>query len=548
MICGEYLPPGADQFHVTISVESHDSQKPTGRREMYPSLVVFVLAFSPATLALDNGLMRTPPMGWLAWERFRCDIDCKNDPSNCIRYGGRVGTGGTGLSLCERLFRDMADRLAEDGWRELGYVYVNIDDCWSSMERDKEGRLQPDPDRFPGGIPRLAQYIHNRGLKLGIYGDLGTHTCGGYPGTTLDKVAVDAQTFADWGVDMLKLDGCYSNVTEQAKGEEEEEMEKEGGRERTDEEGNDCCGTDGEKERVREGRDEEGPRMTKERRRKRDERGYPLMSKALNATQRPIAYSCSWPAYQGGLPPDVNYTQLGEICNLWRNYDDIQDSWDSVLSIVDWFSDNQDVLQAAAGPGRWNDPDMVRQSLSLLEQSRSQMALWAIMAAPLFMSNDLRTLSSEARAILQNKVLIGINQDPLGVQGVRLLKEKSRIEVFWRPLVDSASALVFFSRRTDMPYRYRTSLLNLGYPSGSYKSSVVVKDQRETERELEERAVYDVFTEKTLPVLKHDTYFTVSINPTGVVTWLLTPTMHWGQAQETMTYNFVEEAVDSTFL
>ncbi|KAG9342760.1 hypothetical protein JZ751_015624 [Albula glossodonta] len=403
---------------------------------MYPSLVVFVLAFSPATLALDNGLMRTPPMGWLAWERFRCDIDCKNDPSNCIS---------------ERLFRDMADRLAEDGWRELGYVYVNIDDCWSSMERDKEGRLQPDPDRFPGGIPRLAQYIHNRGLKLGIYGDLGTHTCGGYPGTTLDKVAVDAQTFADWGVDMLKLDGCYSNVTEQAK-------------------------------------------------------GYPLMSKALNATQRPIAYSCSWPAYQGGLPPDVNYTQLREICNLWRNYDDIQDSWDSVLSIVDWFSDNQDVLQAAAGPGRWNDPDM--------------MALWAIMAAPLFMSNDLRTLSSEARAILQNKVLIGINQDPLGVQGVRLLKEKSRIEVFWRPLVDSASAL----------------------------SSVVVKDQRETERELEERAVYDVFTEKTMPVLKHDTYFTVSINPTGVVTWLLTPTMHWGQAQEAMKYNYVEEAVDSTFL
>ncbi|KAI1885539.1 hypothetical protein AGOR_G00204820 [Albula goreensis] len=428
---------------------------------MYPSLVVFVLAFSLATLALDNGLMRTPPMGWLAWERFRCDIDCKNDPSNCIS---------------ERLFRDMADRLAEDGWRELGYVYVNIDDCWSSMERDKEGRLQPDPDRFPGGIPKLAKYIHDRGLKLGIYGDLGTHTCGGYPGTTLDKVAVDAQTFADWGVDMLKLDGCYSNVTEQAK-------------------------------------------------------GYPLMSKALNATQRPIAYSCSWPAYQGGLPPDVNYTQLGEICNLWRNYDDIQDSWDSVLSIVDWFSDNQDVLQSAAGPGRWNDPDMliVGDFGLSLEQSRSQMALWAIMAAPLFMSNDLRTLSSEARAILQNKVLIGINQDPLGVQGVRLLKEKSRIEVFWRPLVDSASALVFFSRRTDMPYRYRTSLLNLGYPSGSYK-------------------VYDVFTEKTLPVLKHDTYFTVSINPTGVVTWLLTPTMHWGQAQEAMKYNFVEEAIDSTFL
>uniref|UniRef100_A0A3Q4I1U0 Alpha-galactosidase n=1 Tax=Neolamprologus brichardi TaxID=32507 RepID=A0A3Q4I1U0_NEOBR len=207
-------------------------------------------------------------------------------------------------SSSENLFTDMADRLAEDGWKELGYVYVNIDDCWSSKQRDNQGRLQPDPKRFPGGIKKLAHYLHNRGLKLGIYGDMGKLTCRGYPGTPLDKIELDAQTFADWEVDMFKYDGCYSNATEQ-------------------------------------------------------ELGYPLMSKALNATGRPIGYSCSWPAYQGGLPPKVNYTQLGEICNLWRNYDDIQDSWDSVLNIVDWFSENQDVLTPAAGPGRWNDPDMV---------------------------------------------------------------------------------------------------------------------------------------------------------------------------------------------
>ncbi|XP_036395216.1 alpha-N-acetylgalactosaminidase-like [Megalops cyprinoides] len=427
------------------------------------SLAIYVLAFFPTTFALDNGLMKTPPMGWLAWERFRCDIDCRHDPKNCIS---------------ERLFMDMADRLAEDGWRELGYVYINIDDCWSSMERDKEGRLQPDPQRFPGGIPKLARYIHDRGLKLGIYGDLGTHTCGGYPGTTLDKIHTDAQTFADWGVDMLKLDGCYSNSTEQ-------------------------------------------------------EQGYPLMSKALNATGRLIAYSCSWPAYQGGLPPNVNYTQLGEICNLWRNYDDIEDSWDSVLSIVDWFSDNQDLLQPAAGPGRWNDPDMLiigDFGLSL-EQSRSQMALWAIMAAPLFMSNDLRTLSNDARAILQNKVLIGINQDPMGVQGRRLLKEKTRIEVFWRPLSDSASTLVFFSRRSDMPYRYRSSLGKLGYKAGNYK-------------------VYDVFTGKTMPALTDTTNFTVSINPSGVVMWFLSPTKLWGREGEhpSLLHNHVEEIVHPILL
>ncbi|XP_041831947.1 alpha-N-acetylgalactosaminidase [Melanotaenia boesemani] len=398
---------------------------------MHFMVLVFTSVLSVTTFALDNGLMRTPPMGWLAWERFRCDIDCDHDPKNCIS---------------ENLFIDMADRLFEDGWKELGYVYVNIDDCWSSMERDKQGRLQSDPKRFPGGIQKLARYLHDRGLKLGIYGDMGTHTCGGYPGTPLDKIQIDAQTFADWEVDMFKFDGCYSNDAEQAQ-------------------------------------------------------GYPLMSKALNATGRPIGYSCSWPAYQGGLPPKVNYTQLGEICNLWRNYDDIQDSWHSVLSIVDWFFENQDILGPAAGPGRWNDPDMLLVGdfgLSV-DQSRTQMALWAIMAAPLFMSNDLRTISSEARNILQNKMAISINQDVMGIQGRRIVKEKSGIEVFWRPLSNNASALVFFSRRDDMPYRYTTSLSKLNYTTGSYK-------------------IIDVFTEKTA-ALKDSTDFVVSVNPSGVVMW-----------------------------
>uniref|UniRef100_A0A1A7XLL9 Alpha-galactosidase n=2 Tax=Iconisemion striatum TaxID=60296 RepID=A0A1A7XLL9_9TELE len=397
------------------------------------AVLVFASAATLTTFALDNGVMRTPPMGWLAWERYRCDIDCENDPKNCIS---------------ENLFIDMADRLFEDGWKELGYVYVNIDDCWSLKIRDKQGRLQPDPKRFPGGIPKLSHYMHDRGLKLGIYGDMGNYTCMGYPGTPLDKIELDAQTFADWGVDMFKFDGCYSNATDQ-------------------------------------------------------EQGYPLMSKALNATGRPIGYSCSWPAYQGGLPPKVNYTQLGQLCNLWRNYGDIQDSWDSVLSIIDWVFENQDVLTPAAGPGRWNDPDMliVGDFGLSMDQSRSQMALWAIMAAPLFMSNDLRIISGEARSILQNKMIISINQDVLGFQGRRILKEKSGIEVFWRTLSNNASALVFFSRRTDMPYRYKTSLSKLNYTAGSYK-------------------VTDVFTDKS-DMLKDSTDFVVSVNPTGVVMWYI---------------------------
>ncbi|XP_041963891.1 alpha-N-acetylgalactosaminidase-like [Alosa sapidissima] len=397
---------------------------------------IFLLAFAVASSALENGLMRTPPMGWMAWERFRCNVDCENDPKNCISEG---------------LFMDMADRLAEDGWMELGYDHVMIDDCWTSMQRDKDGRLQADPHRFPGGIAKLAHYVHQRRLKLGIYADFGTHTCGGYPGTTLDKIETDAQTFANWKVDYLKFDGCYSSAKEQ-------------------------------------------------------EKGYPAMSKALNATGRRIGYSCSWPAYQGGLPPNINYTLLGEICNLWRNYDDIEDSWKSVLSIVDWFFGNQDQLQPMAGPGHWNDPDMLiigNFGLSP-DQSRSQMALWAIMAAPLIMSNDLRTLTSEARDILQNKAIIAINQDVLGIQGRRLLQEKSRIEVYWRPLARSTSALVFFSRRSDMPYRYQTSLARFNYPAGLYD-------------------VYDVFTGTWMTLPSHDTPFTVSINPSGVVMWYVAP-------------------------
>ncbi|XP_048473288.1 alpha-N-acetylgalactosaminidase [Rhincodon typus] len=295
-------------------------------------------------------------------------------------------------------------------------------------------------------------WVHAKGLKLGIYGDLGTYTCGGYPGTTLDQIELDARTFASWGVDMLKLDGCYSNSSTKAL-------------------------------------------------------GYPLMSKALNATGRPIAFSCSWPAYEGGLPPQVNYTLLGEICNLWRNYADIDDSWESVRGIINWYSSHQDVLQPAAGPGKWNDPDMLiigNFGLSY-EQSKSQMALWAILAAPLFMSNDLRAISLKASSILQNKLLIRINQDPLGVQGRMLLKGKNNIEVWLRELSSSTMALAFFSQRTDMPYHYTTSLSQLNITTPPLFS------------------MQDVYSGWVLHRLEVNTKFTVTINPSGVVMLFVYP-------------------------
>ncbi|XP_063286361.1 alpha-N-acetylgalactosaminidase [Pelobates fuscus] len=397
-----------------------------------------LLALYMLSTALDNGLVKTPPMGWMTWERYRCNIDCKNDPDNCIS---------------ENLIKAMADKMANGGWRELGYVYLSIDDCWAKKQRDPNGRLEPDPDRFPSGIKALADYVHSRGLKLGIYSDMGNYTCGGYPGTTLDTIKIDADTFASWEVDMLKFDGCYSNDTEKAI-------------------------------------------------------GYPKMSSALNATGRPILYSCSWPAYEGGLPPKVNYTLLGGICNMWRNYDDIQDSWASVVNIIQWFAANQDALQPVAGPGHWNDPDMLitgDYGLSY-EQSKAQLAIWAIMAAPLIMSNDLRTISEEAKDLLQNRLLIYINQDSLGIQGRQVMKAGC-LSVWKRQLVNDQYAVAVLNTGNDgLPTPFSTSLgfLNITEYSAGYK-------------------LYDVFNREYVGLFKPISPINLKINPSGVVMLFIQP-------------------------
>ena len=209
--------------------------------------------------ALENGLSRTPPMGWMSWERYLCNIDCQTYPESCISEG---------------LFKRMGDLLVSEGYADAGYVQVNIDDCWSTLERDPEtDDIMPDPDRFPSGIKSLAKYMHDKDLKLGLYSDIGTKTCGGYVGMQ-DHLEQDANLFASWDIDMLKVDGCYQD-----------------------------------------------PSMMWDT--------YPELSRALNATGRPIVYSCSWPAY---LDPDYGEAndaevlkELAEICNLWRNWDDIQD-------------------------------------------------------------------------------------------------------------------------------------------------------------------------------------------------------------------------------
>nr|XP_020496101.1 alpha-galactosidase A [Labrus bergylta] len=342
-----------------------------------PVVLLSLLVLIPlAADALDNGLALKPTMGWLHWERFMCNIDCDKDPNNCIS---------------ESLYMQMADVMVKEGWKEAGYEYVCIDDCWPSHQRDAKGRLQADPKRFPGGIKKLADYVHSKGLKLGIYADVGKNTCAGYPGS-LGYYETDAQTFADWGVDLLKFDGC--NMDWKLLGE-----------------------------------------------------GYVNMSKALNQTGASILYSCEWPLYEWQFR-QPNYTAIRETCNHWRNYADVYDSWNSVKSILDWTASHQDIIGPSAGPGGWNDPDMlVIGNFGLShDQQESQMALWAIMAAPLLMSNDLRDICPRSKDLLQNRRIIAISQDPLGRQGYRTAKVDS-FEVWERPLYKNQLAIAVLNKQ-----------------------------------------------------------------------------------------------------
>ncbi|VDK28957.1 unnamed protein product [Gongylonema pulchrum] len=304
----------------------------------YFSVLLGPVIYTLAVSALENGLARTPPMGWMSWTKFYCEMDCVRHPFSCIH---------------ERLYMDMADRMVEDGYLEAGYQYVHVDDCWMERQRDQYGRLVADRQRFPHGMAALADYasshrsMHRRGLKFGIYEDYGTATCAGFPGS-YQHTKVDADTFAAWQVDYLKLDGCNINVDLMPS-------------------------------------------------------GYAEMGRMLNLTGRPI----------------VDYHLIGQHCNLWRNFDDIKRSWASIKSIIDYYDHNQDKHIPAQGPGRWHDPDMiiVGNTEITVDQAKVQMSIWSIWSSPLIMSNDLRMIAPVFREILLNRLVIAIDQDPLGIMG-----------------------------------------------------------------------------------------------------------------------------------
>lgn len=310
--------------------------------------------------ALDDGLARTPPMGFNNWNAFGCDVS-------------------------EQLIKETADIFVAKGLQAAGYEYVNIDDCWSLKERDAEtGRLVPDPVKFPSGIAGVASYVHGKGLKLGLYADAGTSTCAGYPGS-LGHEELDAQTFAEWGVDYLKYDNCYN----QSDGSQADYI-----------------------------------------------RRYTAMRDALKKTARPIVFSiCEW----GSSQP---WTWGSDVGHLWRTTGDISDDWTSLRSII---AQNAPLFPYA-GPGHWNDPDMLEIGNGRLTpvENRTHMSMWAMMAAPLIIGTDLRVATAETLSILTNADLIGIDQDRLGVQG-RVVANADGLLVLDKPLADGQRAIALYN-------------------------------------------------------------------------------------------------------
>lgn len=316
-------------------------------------------------VAVKPDLCATPPMGWSSWNHFACNIN-------------------------EQLIRETADILVSTGLRDAGYVYLNLDDCWHG-ERDADGFIHPDPDRFPSGMKALADYVHSKGLKIGIYSDAGSETCGGRPGSQGHEYQ-DALTYARWGIDYLKYDWCNTDNIN-SKG------------------------------------------------------AYSLMAKALRQSGRDIVFSlCEWGDTHA-------YAWAESIGHLWRTTGDVHCCFDCEVDYGGWKSlgvlqimDKNEPLRQYAGPNHWNDPDMleVGNGMSVAED-RTHFTMWCMMAAPLIIGCDLQAMTEDTKSILMNKEMIAIDQDPLGIQGLRY-KVESGLEYWLKPLQGGDWAFCILNR------------------------------------------------------------------------------------------------------
>ena len=350
-------------------------------RTLYFCLSLLILIAIPA-VALDNGLGKTPPMGWNSWNKFGCNVS-------------------------EKLIRETADAVVSSGMKDAGYKYVVIDDCWQ-VKRDADGTIVADAARFPSGIKALGDYVHSKGLLFGIYSDAGSKTCAGRPGSRGYEYQ-DARTYASWGVDYLKYDWC--NAARQ------DSIES-----------------------------------------------YTLMSNALKATGRPILFSmCEW----GSTKP---WLWAKDVGNMWRSTGDIVDCWDckegkwgglGVVHILDLM----DGTESYAGPGHFNDPDMLEVGNGKLtaDENKAHFAMWAILAAPLIAGNDIRSMNAETKAVLTDKEVLAIDQDTLGKQGRRVAKDGDK-EVWARELQGGNRAVALLNRAAT-PQAITVKWEDLGYPA-----------------------------------------------------------------------------------
>ena len=335
--------------------------------------------------ANDDGLAKTPPMGWNSWNVFGKDIN-------------------------EKVIRETADAMVTSGLRDAGFTYLVIDDLWQGDRDSTTGELHADKIKFPSGIKKLADYVHTKGLKFGIYSDAGTKTCGSMPGS-YGYEEQDAKLFAEWGVDYLKYDYCFCPDYVSAN--------------------NDY-------------------RMAISR--------YKAMGDALKKTGRPIVFSiCEW----GPRSPWLWGREVGG--HLWRTSYDVADIWDKpnnehspigILTSIDAVAN----LARFAGPGGWNDPDMLVIGLknsgyikgggcTEIEYS-TQMTMWSMFSAPLMIGCDVRNMSESTKKILLDKDIIALDQDTLGQQAIRMFRHNG-LEAWKKPLSDDRFAIVLFNRNED---------------------------------------------------------------------------------------------------
>jgi alpha-galactosidase len=321
-------------------------------------LILIALGCVLPAAAADSRVAATPPMGWNSWNHFACKVTAAD-------------------------VRSAADAISSNGMKDAGYIYVNIDDCWQGV-RDEKGSIQPN-QKF-GDMKALADYVHAKGLKIGIYSSPGPKTCAGYEGS-YGHEELDAEQYADWGFDYLKYDWCSA-----------------------------------EKVYPR-------SQMTEV---------YKKMHDALVRTGRPIVFSlCQygygrvwrWGASVGG--------------NLWRTTEDITDHYDR-MSVIGF---DQDGLEPFAGPGHWNDPDMLEVGNGGMNHDEylTHMSLWALLAAPLLAGNDLSSMTPETLSMLTNREVVALDQDAKGIEARRISQE-GPLEVWSKSLADGSVAVGLFNR------------------------------------------------------------------------------------------------------